>query len=260
MDRAAVLAAFEEQVRQRARPDTPDGHSERDAHVIRIVDGGDGFNGVVWSDLDEATADAAIAAEVSRFAREGRKWEWKHYSYDRPPDLAERLLAAGFTSEPPETLLVAEIAELSLEPLPPPGVELRPVTGEDDVAALVRVVDEAFGERHETLGRLLLAQLGREPPDVAAVVAFGDGAPVAAGRVELPRSGDFAGLWGAGTVPAWRHRGVFRALVAHRAAIAAARGFRYLTVDASADSEPILRRLGFVELATTTPYIHPGGG
>jgi hypothetical protein len=53
---------------------------------------------------------------------------------------------------------------------------------------------------------------------------------------------------------------VFRALVAHRAAIAAARGFRYLTVDASDDSRPILLRLGFVELATTTPYMHPGGG
>jgi hypothetical protein len=51
---------------------------------------------------------------------------------------------------------------------------------------------------------------------------------------------------------------VFRSLVAHRAATAAARGFRYLQVDASQDSQPILRRLGFIELATTTPFTHPG--
>jgi hypothetical protein len=50
---------------------------------------------------------------------------------------------------------------------------------------------------------------------------------------------------------------VFRALVAHRAALAAAAGFRYLQVDATADSRPILRRLGFVELSTTTPFVHP---
>jgi hypothetical protein len=39
---------------------------------------------------------------------------------------------------------------------------------------------------------------------------------------------------------------------------APSRGFRYLLVDASADSRPILAGLGFVELATTTPFMHPG--
>src|SRR4051794_25360676 len=259
MDRAAVLAAYDAQVRQRPRPRTPDGRVEREGGVIRVVTEGEGWNGVIWSDLDEASADAAIAAQVARFGEVGREWEWKHYSYDRPPDLAARLLAAGLTPEPPEALLVAELAALSLEASPPPGVELRPVAGEEDVAALVRVVDEVFGGHHAGLGRMLLAGLGREPAEVAAVVAFADGAPVAAGRVEFPREGDFAGLWGGGTVPPWRGRGVFRSLVAHRAALAAARGFRYLMVDASADSEPILRRLGFAELATTTPFMHPGG-
>ena len=52
---------------------------------------------------------------------------------------------------------------------------------------------------------------------------------------------------------------MFRSLVAHRAALAAAAGCCYLQVDASADSRPILRRLGFVQLATTTPFVHPGG-
>ena len=48
-------------------------------------------------------------------------------------------------------------------------------------------------------------------------------------------------------------------MVAYRAALAAARGFRYLQVDAMPDSRPILKRLGFAELATTTPFMHPGG-
>ena len=37
--------------------------------------------------------------------------------------------------------------------------------------------------------------------------------------------------------------------------LAAARGFRYLQVDASSNSAPILRRLGFQPIATTTPYV-----
>jgi hypothetical protein len=51
---------------------------------------------------------------------------------------------------------------------------------------------------------------------------------------------------------------VFRSLVAYRARLARDRGYRYLQVDASADSSPILQRLGFAELARTTPFIYPG--
>jgi GNAT superfamily N-acetyltransferase len=75
--------------------------------------------------------------------------------------------------------------------------------------------------------------------------------------VEFHPGTEFASLWGGGTLPGWRGRGVFRSLVAYRAALAADRGLRYLQVDASPESRPILHRLGFVELATTTPFIWP---
>jgi hypothetical protein len=44
--------------------------------------------------------------------------------------------------------------------------------------------------------------------------------------------------------------------------VAAARGRRYIEVDASDDSRPILERLGFVAVTTTTPYVWspPGSG
>lgn len=260
MDREAVLAAFDEQVRRHPAPDEPGARLERDDGVIRCVAGADAWSGVVWSDLDEARADAVIAAQVDRFAELARPWEWKLYSYDRPPDLAERLLAAGFAPDPPETLLVAEIADLALDVVPPPGVELRPVTDEQGVAALVSVHDTVFGDDHAGFGRTLLARLAQEPATFVAVVAFAGDTPVSAGRVEFRLGTEFAGLWGGGTLPAWRGRGVFRSLVAYRAGLAAERGFRYLQVDASAESRPILLRLGFTELAATTPFMHPGGG
>lgn len=95
---------------------------------------------MTWSGLAEATADGVIAATIDRFARLGAgEWEWKHYSYDPPGDLPRRLLAAGFTAEPAEALMVGEIAELAQDVPPPPGVELRPVTDRQGVDALVRV-------------------------------------------------------------------------------------------------------------------------
>jgi GNAT superfamily N-acetyltransferase len=260
MDRQAVLAAFDEQIRRHPERDAPDMRVEHDDRVIRSVSGADGWIGVTWCDLDRGSADAVIAAQISRFAELSGPWEWKHYSHDQPPDLPERLLAAGFTRQPAEALLVADIAALALDVPPPPGVELRAVTDQEGVDALVSVHDAVFGEDHSALGKTLLARLVHEPSTAAAVVALAAQTPIAAGRVEFHSGTDFASLWGGGTLPSWRGRGVFRSLVAHRAALASARGFRYLQVDASADSRPILERLGFVELATTTPFTHPGTG
>ena len=131
-------------------------------------------------------------------------------------------------------------------------MELRAVVDEQGVDALVSVHDEVFGEDHSALGRALLAGLARQPSTSRPWSPWPAETPIAAGRVEFHAGTDFASLWGGGTLPAWRGRGVFRSLVAHRAALASARGFRYLQVDASPDSRPILERLGFVELATTT--------
>ena len=259
MDRRAVVAAFEEQVRKRPPVDAAEDRVEGDEVVVRFVSGEQGWSAVTWSDLAEVDVDVVIAAQIARFAQLGvGAWEWKHYSCDRPSNLPERLRAAGFTPGPAETLMVAEIAELALDVSAPAGVELLPVTDAAGVEALVSVHDEVFGEDHSALGRTLLARLARRPATVAAVVAMAGPTAISAGRVEFHAGSEFASLWGGGTLAAYRGRGVFRALVAYRAALASAEGFRYLQVDASPDSRQILERLGFVELATTTPFNHPG--
>jgi GNAT superfamily N-acetyltransferase len=259
VDPDAVLAAYDEQIRRNPQPEFPGGVVESDDLVVRSVTPGDGWSGVTWSSLDDASADGAIAAQIRRFAELSRPWEWKHYSYDRPVDLPQRLLAAGFRPEEPETLLVALVADLELEVPPPDGVRLVPVQDRAGVDAVVSVHEAVFGGDHSGLGRSFLARLTDDPGTPAAVVAVAGDEPVGAGRVEFSVGTDFASLWGGGTVPAWRGRGVFRSMVAHRAALAAARGYRYLQVDALPPSRPILERLGFVQLATTTPYVHPGG-
>jgi hypothetical protein len=267
MDVRAVLDLFDAQLRRAPPPDAAGDRIEREPHVTRCVPAGAGWTGITWSDLDEENADAVIRAEIERFARAGRPWEWKHYSYDRPPDLPDRLLAAGFAAGPSEALLVAEVEALALVCEPPKGVELRPVVDERGVRALVAVHEAVFGEEDVDLGALLLARLGgaggrrgaaRGDHGVAAVVAMAGEEPIAEGRVELPHGSDFATLYGGATVGEWRHRGVYRSLVAHRASVARDHCFRYLQVDASAESQPILRRLGFVDLAATTPFEHPG--
>ncbi|MFB7634575.1 GNAT family N-acetyltransferase [Streptomyces sp. NPDC056149] len=250
----AVRARYDRQLR-RAAPADPGTSVERDGPVVRQTGGPDDWNGVLWSDLDGTTADAAIAAQRHHFAARGLAFEWKTYAHDRPADLADRLRAAGFVPGPPESLMVARASDLAAEPEPPAGVRLATVSGPAGVELTVRVHAEVFGTPAERLRHRLLAHLARDPDALVLVVALAGETPVSAARLELPAGTDFAGLWGGGTLPAWRGRGVYRALVARRAALAAARGFRYLQVDASDRSSPILSRLGFATLSTTTPYV-----
>lgn len=251
----ALLTVFDLQLRQRARPDGPSATVERSGGVVRQVGPGHVWNGILWSCLTESDADAEIAAQVRHFASLGHAWEWKLYAHDRPANLGQRLLAAGFEAEPAETVMVARVPDLPHDPEPPAGITLHPVTDEGGVELMARVHEQAFGNGSALFRERLLAQFTEAPDTVTAVVAMAGDLPVSAARMDFHLGTEFASLWGGGTAPEWRGKGIYRALIAYRARIAAERGYRYLQVDASDQSRPILQRLGFVPLTVTTPYV-----
>ncbi|MGW6058235.1 GNAT family N-acetyltransferase [Streptomyces sp. NPDC055189] len=260
MDHEAVLATYDRQIRRDARTDSPGARVERAGAVVRQIGAEHDWNGVHWADIDEATADGVIAEQVRYYTSLGREFEWKLHSHDRPADLADRLRRAGFVPEPPETVMVAEVAGLSTRPELPEGITLLPVTDAAGARLMADAHNAAFGEDSAELGERLakrvLTQLTETPDAVVAVVAMAGDVPVSSARMEFCPGTDFAGLWGGGTAPQWRGKGIYRALIAHRTRIAAERGYRYLQVDATDDSRPILRRLGFAPLSVTTPYVH----
>ncbi|MFE9886585.1 GNAT family N-acetyltransferase [Streptomyces scopuliridis] len=256
MDHDAVLAAFDRRMRRDARPDGPGARVERVGEVVRQTGAAHDWHGVLWSDLTEDTAAGAIAEQIAYFTSLGREFEWKLYAHDRPAGLADLLSAAGFTPGPTEALMVAETGDAPAAPALPDGVRLLPVTDAAGVELLADVHERAFGTDRTGLRERLSAQFASAPETVVAVVALAGDTPVSAARMELPPGADFAGLWGGGTVREWRGRGLYRALVAHRARIAADRGYRTLHVDATDLSRPILERLGFRVLSTTTPFIY----
>ena len=151
------------------------------------------------------------------------------------------------------------VADLTLDVPPPAGVELRPSSTGKMSTRSCRCTTRCSARTTPPWAGPCWPSSRAGPAEPRPWSRRPGETPIAAGRVEFHSGTDFASLWGGGTLAAWRGRGVFRSLVAHRAALASARGFRYLQVDASPDSRPILERLGFVELATTTPFIHPGG-
>ncbi|MFF8971772.1 GNAT family N-acetyltransferase [Streptomyces sp. NPDC014995] len=256
MDHTAVLALHDRDMRRGARPDGPDARIERTGSVTRQVASAQGWNGVVWSDLDTTDVDTVIAEQIAHYTTLGHGFEWKVYGHDRPADLGRRLTAAGFTPEAEETLMIGETRDLLFDAELPDGVRIVPVTDPAGVDLVTDVHERAFGTDASRLRHQMLARLTADPDTVVAVVALAGDEPVSSARMELVPGTRFAGLWGGGTVEGWRGRGIYRALVAHRARAAADRGYRYLQVDASDQSRPILERLGFAALSTTTPYVY----
>lgn len=249
-ERASVLTLLDRRLRREAPG------AERAGDIVRHSGADGDWSGVVWSRLTPRTADAAIAGQIRYFCDRGRAFEWKLYSYDEPRDLGSRLLAAGFTREPDETVMAGEVARLATDVQLPDGVRLERVTGPAGVDLVAEVHEQAFGTDSTRLREQLLAQLARDEDTLDVILAMAGDRPVSSARMELYPGTGFAGLWGGGTLAAWRGRGIYRALVAHRARIAAARGVRHLQVDASEESRPILERLGFTTLCTTTPYVY----
>jgi GNAT superfamily N-acetyltransferase len=272
---AELLTTFDRQIRR--RPGRETGFEvelvTEPAPMLRLTPTATGASwggGVIWCDLDETNADAAIVAAVEHFRPSGREFEWKYYGYDEPRDLTDRLAAAGFKPDEEEALVVGEVAVVRdrlASAAEPHGVTIRRLRTDDDGAAadwhgindLHRAV---WGEDGADMNASIAASMADDPVATSMWLAVADdGTVVCAARANFHEGTDFASLWGGSTLEEYRGRGIYKALVSRRADEAAERGYRFLQVDASPDSRPILERLGLRALTSTTPWMwRPAAG
>lgn len=260
----SILAAYDSQLRRLVPPAVPAGHDYLLlGPLLRVTGQRRGFiESTPDLGVEGPMLDRLIAGQRDYFAGRGEAVEWKTRAHDLPAGLEVRLLAAGFMPEDRETVMVGETATMAVEPVVPEGVRLRQVSGRGDLERIADMKSEVWGADYDWVAGDLHDRLSSDPENLVVFVAEASGVVVSAAWLEINPGTDFAGLWGGSTLPAWRGRGIYKALVAARAQVAAARGVKYLQVDASADSEPILQRLGFRAITTTTPFVWtpPGSG
>jgi hypothetical protein len=273
LDPTALRARYDAQLRAWMPDRLPPGATvERDGPVVRVTGLDErGFvtyvsvahlataGGAVASGTNDEL-DALIARQRDHFAARGEGVEWKLHGHDEPADLPDRLRAAGFEPEDEETVVVGLAAPLAAaSPELPEGVRLREVTSREDFDRIAAMESTVWGADQSYRGAALEAEITATPHGITIVVAETTARPstvVSAGWVRYVDGTDFATLWGGSTLPEWRGRGIYKALVRYRARLAVQRGQSLLQVDASADSRPILERNGFVAVTTTTPYVH----
>lgn len=259
VDRNLLLAAYDAQLREGAEMTGTDS-VDRAGPLWRGRSGSRGF--VSYRSLDGLTGpalDHLIAQTVAFYAANPKvtSFEWKTRGHDAPADLPQRLIAHGLQADTPETVMVGE-ARCLTQPVPlPQGVTIRRIDHQSDprpdVGRAVRAQELAFGQPFsvDALMRRIEGGQGR----VELWVAETPQEVVCVGRLDVVPDSEFAGLWGGGTLPGWRGRGLYRALTAARARSALERGVRLLHSDSSEHSRPILERSGLLAVTTTTPYL-----
>lgn len=209
-----------------------------------------GIRGLAPRDWDEL-----IQSQLRHFRERGQPFEWKTFSHDHPQGFLQRLEFLGFCRGEAEAVMIAASEPVSRGGTElPPGVEVFALTTTGDFDALAAQLEQSFGEDHAGRARGYEQAVRTSPQSVFALGARAAGALVASGRLELVVHSDFGTLWGGSVVPAWRHRGLYRALVQRRAQVAVEGDFSWLEVDALPSSRPILERMGFVTVTTTVPY------
>lgn len=244
-DPTAALAAYADHERRHATIPAPGYSLTWDGDVLQMTGPDDEpwSNGVIYSDLRGDSADAAIAAQIDYFTALGRPFEWKLFDHDQPRDLGERLRHAGLRPEDVKTLVARDVSlPFPISPLLP-DVEFVRVDDPANFQNIAHLFGDAADDHHH--GKWLAESLGAgktaAPEALSVYVARGDDAAVvSAGWVRFSDRGLFASLWGGATLPQWRGRGIYTSLVAMRLAEAHKRGYRWITVDCSDQSLPIL--------------------
>lgn len=168
-------------------------------------------------------------------------------------DLADAAADAGLLAmgEMPAMVLQRRLADA----VPPPGIDLRPVTTVEDVAAYGQVMGAAYatyGMPEDVLPAMLRTLDTLRAPHIIAFVARVDGKPVAGAMTVITHG--VAGIYWVGTTPGARGRGL--AELCTRAAGNAGfdLGARIAALQASPMGEPVYRRMGYVEV-TRYPYL-----
>jgi GNAT superfamily N-acetyltransferase len=247
---AELLALYDRD--ERVRATFPGSRRDEVGQCVLDVDPVEKTGTVLYSRLDERTADAAIREQMAYFQQLGMEFEWKAYAHDRPADLVQRLQNHGFQLDEPEAILVLDLEAVPQALLAQPNVRVERIERSNDLEPIAAISRQVYGKDDPDHLRRLQLELDSDPTYLSVYVAYVNDTAVACGLTRFPHDSAFASLWGGQTVPGLRGQGLYTALLAARVREARERGARYLTVDARSMSRPILERRGFKQLTTAT--------
>jgi hypothetical protein len=213
--------------------------------LVRFIRPAPGMNFISYSRCAADQLDQTIRAQIAYFTQMDQPFSWKVYSHDTPPDLAGRLIAAGFApDDTPGAVMLLDLQAVPDSLLAPVSADIRRITRREELAAVIAIEEQVRGGNYSWMHQRLGAHL-EMPGYLSMYVAYVDDRPACAGWTYFHPNSQFAGLWGGSTLVEQRKRGLYTAVLATRVQEARQRGYRFLMIDASPMSRAIVANHGF---------------
>ncbi|USD67570.1 GNAT family N-acetyltransferase [Vibrio sp. SCSIO 43136] len=208
---------------------------------------------VSYFNFSEQDAQQVIDQEVAYFKARDLNFEWKTYDTDHPENIAQVLIEKGFVADEPESFMVLDVVSAHLDSK---RDELcTEVSDYEGIRDAIKVQEQVWGGDFSGKLAHLVAMKTKTPDQITIYVVYEQGEPVSSAWIIYNHSSPFAGIWGGSTLSSHRGQGHYTALLNKRICDAKARGIKYLTIDASDMSRPIVAKHGFEFITKTTPYL-----
>ena len=225
-------------------------HSAEITWVVTGVDSND-YNGVLWSRMSAGEADHHVPALVQHFRDRRLPALWHLDPASQPPDLAVRLSQLGCPRLQSGVCMAAPLHALTGEIPAQPGLTIERVTTLADLADWIDVWIQGDQEPRTPREQLYacLGLNGSQP--LRHYLARLDGRPVGVSQLFLGQQA--AGLYCVAVLPAFRRRGIGRALTLAPLRDAQAAGYAIGVLGPSPEGQPMYQRLGFELFAS--PFV-----
>jgi hypothetical protein len=255
MDTMKVMRAYNEY--ERKGVNGVGGNKVTTPEVIKFVSNETYGSYISYFDVTAANAEAVIRKEVDYFKKMGLNFEWKTYSSDLPENMGELLVQNNFVEAEPESFMALALDSVDDKVIDNQSfVEVSDARGIRDAITVQELV---WGGNFEWLFSLLVNLKTQSPDDISIYVVYVSEEPVTSAWITFNGSSPFAGIWGGSTVRMHRNKGHYSLLLNKRIAEAKHRGKKYLTIDASEMSRPIVEKHGFRFIAKTVGYDYENG-
>jgi ribosomal protein S18 acetylase RimI-like enzyme len=213
-----------------------------------------GFNRIVHARFEANDLDAKIEAALAPFKSRGVPMLWHIGPSAQPSNLGERLLAHGFTHTAEEPGMAADLSALEGDQSLPPGLSIEQVQDTESLKTYSQITARAFDSPDEIGNAIFRIEASLIQHSARRLyLGFSEGEPVAAALLFL--GAGVAGIYGVGTIPEARRRGIGRAMTVVPLLEAKAIGYRIGVLHASPMGEGIYRRLGFQRYCTLGRYV-----